>query len=126
MLNLERHLTSWTTCDAFHNYVYEESLQVNAHVLCLHCCQTSINVYWETFIGKIVFCQRFFLKRREVFIIGKEGKLIVYGTKNQHIQHAHLCFNINSNNQALAAQSRLKEDEGHSKIEKDLVKYYSD
>ena len=41
-------------------------------------------------------------------------------------QCAHLCFNKNSHNCALAAWTQLKEDEGHSKIEKDLVKYYSD
>lgn len=31
-----------------------------------------------------------------------------------------------ANNCALAARARLKEGEGHSKIEKDLVKYYFD
>lgn len=30
-----------------------------------------------------------------------------------------------ANSCVLAAQTRLKEDEGHSKIEKDLVKHYS-
>ena len=47
-------------------------------------------------------------------------------TERLNKQCAHLCFNKNSHNHALAAWTQLKEDEGHSKIEKDLVKYYSD
>ena len=47
-------------------------------------------------------------------------------TERLNKQCAHLCVNKNSHNCALAACTQLKEDEGHSKIEKDLVKYYSD
>lgn len=94
-------MLAWTTCDAFPNYVYEVSLQVNAHVLCLQAVKLSLTFIGEIFIGKIdsVLPRIFFFKGEHLkfllILLGKEGKL-VYRTKSQHIQHAYLCFNKNS------------------------------
>lgn len=59
-------MLAWTTCDAFPNYVYEVSLQVNAHVLCLQAVKLSLTFIGEIFIGKIdsVLRRIFFFKRR--------------------------------------------------------------